>query len=292
MGSLAISAAALKLPLPYASAAPLCRALEQGDIVRLGPCPIPFSEPDLEFLRAQRKTGGAHHKNVAYRPRQDRLTGYAGDDAARMRALMRRFSEQAAALLRGLLSPYTFDLDYASFRPLEEEGRPAKQNARNDLLHVDAFPTRPSRGRRILRFFINLNATEPRIWRTGPPFAALARQFAASSGLLERYRRDSRRRALPAWCAWPPWAPPRPPYDRFMLDFHDWLKAQAAFQREPHTRWEFAPMSSWMVMTDTASHAVARGRLALEQTVLVLPESLQAPEIAPSAILAALAAAG
>ncbi|MGH9466884.1 MAG: Kdo hydroxylase family protein [Terriglobales bacterium] len=30
--------------------------------------------------------------------------------------------------------------------------RAAKVHARNDLMHVDSFPTRPSRGRRILRF--------------------------------------------------------------------------------------------------------------------------------------------
>jgi 3-deoxy-D-manno-oct-2-ulosonic acid (Kdo) hydroxylase len=290
MSSLAIGAAALKLPLSHDAAKPLCLALEEGAIVRLGPCPLPFTEPELAFLRTQRKSAGGHHKNVAYRPKQDRLTGYAGDDPARMRALMRRFSEQAVALLQGLLSPYKFDLDYASFRPIEEEGRAAKQNARNDLLHVDAFPTRPSRGRRILRFFINLNPTEPRIWRTGPPFAELARQFAASSGLLERYQRASQQPARASLLSWPPFAQHRPPYDRFMLDFHDWLKAQEAFQNAPHTRWEFEPMSSWMVMTDTASHAVARGRLALEQTVLVLPASLQATEIAPSAVLAGLAA--
>ncbi len=291
MGTVAVNAAALRLPLSLEASQPLCLALERGEVVRLGPCPLALSEPDLEFLRTQRKTAGAHHKNVAYRPMQDRLTGYAGADAARMRALMRQFSEQSIALLRGLLSPYRFDVDYASFRPLEEEGRPAKLRARNDLLHVDAFPTRPSRGRRILRFFINLNPSEPRVWRTGPPFAELARQFAASSGLLDRYRRDSQRRARSALFSWPPFSPPRPPYDRFMLAFHDWLKAQAAFQNQPHTRWEFEPMSAWMVMTDTASHAVARGRLALEQTILVLPDSLQAPRIAPSAILAAMAAA-
>ncbi len=43
-------------------------------------------------------------------------------------------------------------------------------------------------------------------------------------------------------------------------------------------------------MTDTVSHAVLRGRLALEQTMLVLPETLQAPEVAPIEVLAALAA--
>lgn len=41
MGTLAISAAALKLPLAPETAARLCLALERGEIVRLGPCRCP-----------------------------------------------------------------------------------------------------------------------------------------------------------------------------------------------------------------------------------------------------------
>lgn len=191
-----IEAKGMALPLAAAAARPYCEALEAGEILHLGPTPIGFSADELAFLRGQKKSEAGYHKNVAYRPRQDRLTGYAGADAERMQELMRRFSSQALTLLRGLLSPYRFDVDYASFRPLEEQGRPAKPNARNDLLHVDSFPTRPSRGRRILRFFVNVNPSEPRIWKTGPAFPALAREWAAPSGLLEAYRRQ---RAQPRW---------------------------------------------------------------------------------------------
>ena len=207
---------------------------------------------------------------------------------------MRRFSAAALAFLRGFLPSYRFDVDYASFRPLEEQGRAAKQNARNDLLHVDSFPTRPSRGRRILRFFINVNGDEPRVWKTGPAFPELARTLAQPSGLLERYRRQI---SQPRWIA----ALSdglgrlglahhfRPPYDRFMLSFHDWLKANPEFQSRPHSISEFEPMAGWMCMTDTVSHAVLRGRFALEQTVLVLPQTLQAPEVAPAKVLDSLA---
>ncbi len=88
----------------------------------------------------------------------------------------------------------------------------------------------PSSGRRILRFFVNVHASEPRVWKTGPAFPELARTWAGPSGLLERYRRQA---------AQPRWRGAlsdglgrlglahhfRPPYDRFMLSFHDWLKA-------------------------------------------------------------------
>ena len=45
-------------------------------------------------------------------------------------------------------------------------------------LHVDAFPSRPNYGERILRVFTNVNPDgEPRVWRVGEPFEAVARRF-------------------------------------------------------------------------------------------------------------------
>ena len=41
-----------------------------------------------------------------------------------------------------------------SYRPVEEATRKLRLKARNDLLHVDAFPTRPTNGWRILRCFV------------------------------------------------------------------------------------------------------------------------------------------
>src|SRR5262249_45758017 len=55
--------------------------------------------------------------------------------------------------------------------------------ARNDLLHTDAFPTRPSCGWRILRLFVNVNASEPRIWATGDTFPTLLRRYGELVGL-------------------------------------------------------------------------------------------------------------
>lgn len=284
MGLLRVQVRDLSLPLAVEEARSWCRALEAGEILHLGPSPIAFSSDELELLRSCGASLSGHHKNIAYRPVQDRLTGCEGADRERLHQLLRRFSHQAIDFMRAFLSPYRFDLDYASFRPLEEEGRRARLSARNDLLHVDSFPTRPSHGRRILRFFINVNASQPRVWKTGPPFPDLARSLAAASGLLPAYRkqRDNRLGKLLPWR--------RPPYDRFMLDFHHWLKANQEFQSRPHLVTEFEPMASWMCMTDTLSHAVLRGRFALEQTLLVLPETLVAPEVAPREVLQSLAA--
>ena len=52
-----------------------------------------------------------------------------------------------------------WELDRVSYRGLEEATRQLRLTARNDLLHIDAFPTRPSNGWRILRVFLNVNFT-------------------------------------------------------------------------------------------------------------------------------------
>jgi hypothetical protein len=46
-------------------------------------------------------------------------------------------------------------------------------------LHVDAFPSRPIRGERILRVFTNIHpdSTQARVWRVGEPFEDIARRY-------------------------------------------------------------------------------------------------------------------
>lgn len=263
----------------------LCCALEAGEILYFPSSPLTLPAGDAEFLLRQKQAAGPHHKNIAFKPGPDRLSGYAGQDAERMRAVMRRFSQAALPLLAQLLPPYQMEADFASFRGLEEQGRKLAERSRNDLLHVDSFPTRPTHGMRILRFFINLNSAAARVWRTGPPFPELARAYAASSGLLRRALHPSLGARIGEL------GHPRPAYDRFMLAFHHWLKANAAFQAQQHPVWAFPPGSAWICLTDTVSHAVLRGQYALEQTAMVRPEGLQAPDLAPAAVFADLARA-
>src|SRR5204863_7354447 len=96
------------------------------------------------------------------------------------RVILKNYSQQVTQLLAELLPRYAgaAQVDFASFRPQEERGRPARVNARNDLLHVDSFPTRPTYGDRTMRFFTNINPTEPRVWLTSETFEWLARRFA------------------------------------------------------------------------------------------------------------------
>jgi hypothetical protein len=276
----------------------LGRALEAGDILLFPRTPFPLPAEDRAFLLAQRQTDASYHKNIAYRPRQDRVTGMAStrpEDAERLRRVMRDYSRHVVAFTAGLFPSYAaaWRLDYASFRPQEEAGRRLSLRARNDLCHVDAFPTRPSGGDRLMRVFTNVNPTVSRIWLTGGTFAELAPRFARASGLLDRARRDGlarRARRLGRALGLP--LTVRPPYDQFMLSFHHFLKENAAYQRdEPKARVEFPPDATWIVFTDMVSHAVLSGQFALEQTFVVSRSSLVTPETAPIAVLERLAGA-
>jgi hypothetical protein len=157
-------------------------------------------------------------------------------------------------------------------------------------MHVDAFPTRPTHGNRILRFFTNIHPSRSREWVSGGTFDRLAPRYAVDSGLLadalhrarpsaaaRLLRAGGARRELPS------------AYDVFMLRFHDFLKNNAEFQAGEKETFSFPPGSSWMVLTDMVSHAVLSGQFALEQTVILSRESLVAPESAPIAILERLA---
>ena len=75
-----------------------------------------------------------------------------------------------------------------------------------------------------------------------------------------------------------------------MLKIHHAMKEDAGFQATCRKdRWEFPAGSTWIVFTDSASHACLSGQYALEQTFIVRRASLAAPEKAPIAILEKLA---
>jgi hypothetical protein len=281
-----------------------CVHLELGDILFIPGIPFEIPHEDLEFLLQQRQSGGALHKNVAYRPNEDRVTGFAetrAGDAERIRAIMRTYSQNATRLLSVLLTPYkeNWKLDFASYRPLEEHSRDLSLHKRNDLLHTDAFPSRPTNGDRIFRFFTNINPAAPRKWMTTSPFDALASQFAGTSGgcplpqalgtsawqdTVRGVKRAARSAGIPVTV--------RSPYDEFMLRFHNFLKENSEFQKNcPKDYWDFPPNTCWMVYTDMTSHAVLSGQYALEQTYIVSREAMVTPEKAPVRILEKLVGA-
>ena len=270
----------------------LCAELEQGNILFFPLTPFEFPDEEREFLLGRRQTSSAIHKNIAYRPVEDRVTGLDKSDAKeaiRLRAILSNYSRRAVEFLEKLLLPYAgkCKLDYASFRPIEERGRAARLRARNDLPHVDAFPTRPTNGDRILRLFTNINPEGNRVWITSQTFDVLAPRFAQAIGLPRPRSKASLARTLRslARAAGLPGAR-RSPYDAFMLRCHNAMKEDADFQATcAKQRWEFPPNSTWIVFTDCVSHAVLEGQYALEQTFIVSRRAMVCPEKSPLAVL-------
>jgi hypothetical protein len=273
-----------------------CEMLERGQILFFREPPFILPAADREFLLAQKWSELRLHKNVSYRPSGDLLRGVSGDRATldRLHSIMRNYAAQVTAFLTNFLSPYAgqWILDFSSFRPLEEQGRNLPLHKRNDLLHVDAFPSRPTRGGRILRVFTNLNPTKTRVWETTGPFESLARQHAGRAGLHQIAERDTfLSRGFKKWAQKLGFAGAgRTAYDAFMLRFHDYLKENDVFQTTcPKTRLEFPPLGTWIVCTDGVAHAALSGQYALEQTFLIPPKALVAQDAAPYRILEAIA---
>jgi hypothetical protein len=279
-----------------------CAQLESGDILYFPQTPIAIPDGDLRFLLGQQQTDSSLHKNIAYKPNIDKLSGVDTKTAdaqavARLQSIMRWYSKSVTEFLTGFLAPYNanWQLDYASFRPQEEEGRDLPQRRRNDLLHTDAFPTRPTHGARILRFFNNIHPSRTRDWVVSDPFAKTVKQFAPGEIAPHRDGAVSRAakslgRGIGLGAAIP--SIKRSPYDDFMMRFHNFLKENPRFQADcPKYSFDFPPGSSWMVYTDTVPHAVLAGQYALEQTFLVRPEVLVAPQVSPLKVLEEIAGA-
>ena len=282
-----------------------CAQLEAGDILFFPETPITIPNDDLAFLIGHQQVGGTYHKNIAYRPSEDRITGFDAQDTSsseRLRGIMRRYSSDVITFLRSFLGPYQgrWKVDYASYRPEEEQSRDLALRKRNDLLHTDAFPTRPTNGDRILRFFNNINPHQTRNWITTETFDALVEKMR--SGKLNggavpvppTMEANPIKRLLTGM-GMAKIAPSlkRSPYDQFMMRFHNYLKENTAFQQNcPKQHWEFPPGSSWMVYTDMVSHAVLSGQFALEQTLIVSRQAMVVLEKSPYRILERLVGSG
>jgi hypothetical protein len=272
-----------------------CAELESGTILFFPAPPFDLPPPDIDFLLALKAADSRVHKNISYRPESDLLRGLSDDvHKPKVHEIMRRYAGQARQFVEDFLSSYSdqLQMDYASFRPLEEEGRNLPLHKRNDLLHVDAFPSRPTRGGRILRVFTNIHRQKDRTWMVGHRFSELAHRYANAAG-VRKYAHQSKawielkrglvRVGLPF--------PERSPYDEFMLHFHDWLKENAEFQdaKDAKEHLAFPSMATWVVFTDGVSHAALSGQFAMEQTFIVPLGRLVKVEASPLRVLESIA---
>ena len=215
------------------------------------------------------------------------LKGAAGsaDEQRWLAAMIGRFRRQALQLVDGLLPEYRGALRIAptSFRPRQVETRAQSVRADDQRLHVDAFPSRPNYGERILRVFANVNpAGVPRVWRVGDSFEAVARQFLPRAKPYRLWQAQALN-ALHVTKSL------RSEYDHLMLQLHDLMKFDEQYQKSgAQVRVPFPAGSVWVCYSDQATHAVMSGQHMMEQTLYLPPGREVNPQASPLAILTRL----
>ncbi|HEX2941756.1 MAG TPA: Kdo hydroxylase family protein [Rhodopila sp.] len=253
--------------------------LESGGLITLPELAFPLTPSDRAFLAGDIQPRG--RKNISLDPSTGRVGGAEGGaDAAA--SMLRRFSAAAETLVRGLLAHYAGALRVgrASFRPVEIEGRTYSLRQDDRLLHVDAFPTRPTGGDRILRLFTNLSVSgRNREWRVGGAFEAVASHFSTALPSPNRTRAK-------LYAALGLTKGVQSAYDQIMLALHDRMKRNPAYQRDGvSTHCSFTPGTTWLCFTDQVPHAALAGRMALEQTFYLPINAMAAPDTAPLRVL-------
>jgi len=255
------------------------RALESGAVLVLPRLPFAMSERERRFLSPEWSDGRA--KNVSLDG--SRLKGARGSakDLADLSAMIARFAANAADLVTALFPAYAPYVKRArtSYRPQPAVGRAVSWRKDDSRLHVDAFPSRPNRGERILRVFSNVSLDAPRVWRVGEPFEAMAKT------LLPRISRPVPGASL-LLAVVRATKGVRTEYDHLMLGLHDRAKADLAYQRDcPQETVRFAPGTTWLCFSDQVMHAALSGQYMLEQTIHLPLSALYEPARAPLAIL-------
>jgi hypothetical protein len=255
------------------------RAIEDGGVLVLPHVGFALSDRERRFLSPDWSDGRA--KNISLDGA--RLKGARGtaEDLSELTAMVARFAQSASDLVVTLFPRYAPFVQRArtSYRPQPAVGRRVSWRKDDSRLHLDAFPSRPTHGERILRVFSNVNPVADRVWRVGEPFDAVARNFLprirdplpGSAAVLAALKVTKRRRSA---------------YDHLMLNLHDRAKEDTAYQRDCAQQVvHFAPGTTWMCFSDQVMHAAVSGQYMLEQTIHLPVAALYDPSVAPLAIL-------
>ena len=256
--------------------------VEAGAVLRFPHLRFTLMETELRFLDPRWADGKA--KNISLRWPTGEMRGAAGTPAelASLKTMITRYAELSEAFALRLFPHYRGQLQRGntSFRPVDVAGRATSWRKDDTRLHVDAFPSNPMHGTRLLRVFCNVNPSgRPREWRVGEPFEAHARRYLpaikpplpGAAWLMERTGVTKRRRTE---------------YDHVMLQLHDRAKADAAFQQSsPQAKLNFAPGTTWVVFSDQVLHAAMGGQHMMEQTFYLDVAHQQDPAASPRGTL-------
>lgn len=212
------------------------------------------------------------------------LKGVVGDDATKalMAGMIGRFRAEAEGLLANLVPRYGEHLrrGATSFRPAVVQNRAQSWRADDRRMHVDAFPSRPNYGERLLRVFTNVNLEgEPRVWRVGEPFEDVARRFLPKVKPYSAWQAKVLN-ALHVTKSL------RSEYDHIMLQLHDAMKSDLDYQKNaPQVTFNFPPGCAWVCFSDQTSHAVMAGQYMMEHTLQLSPMHQYDKDASPLAIL-------
>ena len=258
----------------------LALTLEQGKVLHLPG--LRFDLEDVEQIFYSPEWLSGKRKNISLEGDEVRGASGSPELLKQMGSMIRRYSEQSASLINRLFPNYTRHLNKArtSFRPSKVEGPPPSWKKDDSRLHVDAFPSRPNHGERILRVFTNVNPVGlPRVWRVGEPFEDTAkrflphipRQLPGSAKLLHALKITKR---------------PRSEYDHIMLHLHDRMKADLDYQKNsPQQTVDFLPGNTWICFSDQVLHAAMSGQFMFEQTFHLPIAAQYHPELSPLRVL-------
>jgi hypothetical protein len=271
-------------PLDAGLRARATAALECGAVLYFPQLRFELSRAETAFLDPAVSDGKAKNISLDHTNGKLQATSLTGAQAERLAAMIERFGASATGLVKALLPYGHVERARTSYRPVEVEGRHYSKINDDRLLHVDAFPSRPMRGRRILRFFANVAPADygdrgERHWHVGQPFEDFAKAFLprahthvpGKSWLYEKLGVTRGRRS---------------PYDEMMLSLHDAAKLDSDFQAcSPHETVAFTPGSCWLVFTDQVLHAALGGAFALEQTFHLDVAEMAEPQHSPLKVL-------
>jgi len=255
--------------------------LEHDGLVMIRDLPFALEPGEDGFLTPEVFSGES--KNVSYDPASGKVGGtrVEGETLERMRAMIARYSAFAQGVLARVAPDYGphLQLRRTSFRPGAVDTRVMSKRKDDRRLHVDAFPSNPNQGRRILRVFTNVHpAGLERVWEVGADdFEGYARRWI---GQVAPQPGGAWREAVGLTKG------RRTAYDSVMLQLHDKSKLDDAWQAaEPKTRLGFPPGATWIVYTDSVLHAALSGQHAFEQTFYLPPEAMAEPARAPVRVL-------
>ncbi|WP_186369750.1 Kdo hydroxylase family protein [Yersinia aldovae] len=260
--------------------------LEQGKVLFLPHLCFGLSEQEKQLLDPT--LVDVKRKNISFKPLEGVLTGITDESKVVLtRQLLERYYQSCLSLVKQLLPEYTTVLrsptNSLRLHPVTAWRDKTSWRKDDSRLHVDAFPSRPNYGERIIRIFTNINPYgEPRAWRVGEDFTQLARRYLPQ---LERYS------PLSSWLQHKLGITKRrrSHYDHLMLQLHDKMKSDLDYQQNGlQQAIDFPSGSSWICFSDQTPHAAMGGQFMLEQTFLLPVDGMKKPQHSPLKILEAL----